>query len=91
MRSPYTFGLLALAGFSAAQEQYTIDPSTVQKSTRDYWCDQQKASCPQICLQQPGVTSENTVSNDCDAVCISPNFDLDRVKQRAYIQCKKSG
>ncbi|OAG08682.1 uncharacterized protein CC84DRAFT_1085127 [Paraphaeosphaeria sporulosa] len=84
MRSTFTFGLLAVAGFSAAQEQYTIDPDTVQQSTRSYWCDQQKASCPQICLQQPGVSSMNTVSNECDSdtlvascVCdngISPNL-----------------
>jgi hypothetical protein len=67
MRSTFTFGLLAVAGLSAAQEQYQIDPETVQKSTRTYWCDQQKASCPQICLQQAGVTTMNTVSNECDA------------------------
>lgn len=78
MRSTFTFGLLALAGFSAAQEQYTIDPDTVQKSTRDYWCDQQKASCPQICLQQPGVSTMNTVTNECDpdtlqATCVCDN------------------
>jgi hypothetical protein len=68
MRSAFTFSLLALAGFAAAQEQYTIDPETVQQSTRDYWCDQQKATCPGICLQQPGVTSMNTVTNECDSV-----------------------
>ena len=45
-----------------------IDPDTVQESTRDYWCQQQKSVCPQICLQQPGVSSMNTVSNECDAV-----------------------
>ncbi|KAF2442016.1 hypothetical protein P171DRAFT_433606 [Karstenula rhodostoma CBS 690.94] len=78
MRSTFTFGVLALAGFSAAQEQYTIDPSTVQQSTRDYWCSQQTASCPYICLQQAGVTSMNTVSNDCDsdslkATCVCDN------------------
>ncbi|KAF1975286.1 hypothetical protein BU23DRAFT_388817, partial [Bimuria novae-zelandiae CBS 107.79] len=74
----------ALAGLSAAQEQYNIDPNTVQQSTRDYWCQQQESVCPQICLQQPGVSSMNTVSNDCDpdslvanCVCdngISPNL-----------------
>ena len=68
MRSTFTLGLFALAGLSAAQEQYQIDPDTVQESTRDYWCQQQKSVCPQICLQQDGVTSMNTVSNECDAV-----------------------
>lgn len=70
MRSTLAFGLVALASLSAAQEQYTIDPSTVQESTRDYWCQQQKSTCPQICLQQPGVKTMNTVENECDSVCI---------------------
>lgn len=68
MRSTFTLGLAALAALSAAQEQYQIDPDTVQASTRAYWCQQQIASCPQICLQQPGVSSMNTVSNDCNPV-----------------------
>lgn len=78
MRSTLSFGVLALAGFSAAQEQYTIDPSTVQTATRAYWCSQQTASCPYICLQQAGVSSMNTVSNECDpdtltATCVCDN------------------
>ncbi|KAJ4287321.1 hypothetical protein N0V90_012719 [Kalmusia sp. IMI 367209] len=78
MRSTFAFGLLALAGCSAAQEQYSIDPDTVQPATRDYWCQQQKATCPQICLQQPGVTSMNTVTNECEsdtltATCVCDN------------------
>jgi len=35
-------------------------------STREYWCTQQKSQCPLICLQQPGVDTQNTVSNECD-------------------------
>ncbi|KAF9735694.1 hypothetical protein PMIN06_006776 [Paraphaeosphaeria minitans] len=78
MHPSFTFGLLAFAAFSAAQEQYTIDPDTVQQSTRAYWCEQQEASCPQICLQQPGVSSMNTVSNECNsntlkATCVCDN------------------
>lgn len=86
MRSTITVGLLALAGFSAAQDQYQIDPETVQQSTRDYWCDQQKASCPQICLQQPGVSSMNTVSNECDPVrnssCTTPQTPASHLAPR---------
>ncbi|KAF2253280.1 hypothetical protein BU26DRAFT_420343 [Trematosphaeria pertusa] len=72
MRSIFALSLLAFAGFSAAQDSeqnnypYTIDPENVDQSLRDKWCDDQKAVCPLICLQQPGVTTMNTVSNDCD-------------------------
>jgi hypothetical protein len=68
MRSFAVVTLLALTGLSAAQQVYNIDPDTVPKSTRQYWCKQQKSQCPLICLQQPGVTSQNTVANDCDPV-----------------------
>lgn len=77
MRSTFAFGLLALAGLSAAQEQYTIDPSTVQQSTRDYWCQQQKATCSQICLLLPGVTSMNTETNECDSDALTASCVCD--------------
>ena len=67
MRSTLAFSLLAVAGFSAAQDQYHIDPDSVPQATRDYWCDQQQSVCPFICLQQPNVTSSDTITNDCDA------------------------
>ncbi|KAH9879418.1 hypothetical protein J1614_002858 [Plenodomus biglobosus] len=62
----------AFAGFAAAQSTsqqdypYTIDPNTVSESDRTYWCDQNEAQCPLICLQQPGVTSMTTTENTCD-------------------------
>jgi hypothetical protein len=34
----------------------------------DYWCQQNEAQCPLICLQQPGVTSSTTDDNSCDPV-----------------------
>ncbi|KAF2626844.1 hypothetical protein BU25DRAFT_411375 [Macroventuria anomochaeta] len=50
----------------------------------EYWCDQNEAQCPLICLQQPGVSSSTTQDNDCDpdqltysCVCengVSPNI-----------------
>ncbi|KAI8940053.1 hypothetical protein NX059_003772 [Plenodomus lindquistii] len=63
----------AFAGFASAQSTsqqnypYTIDPSTVSDSDRQYWCDQNRAQCPLICLQQPGVTSMTTEENECDS------------------------
>jgi hypothetical protein len=90
MRSALVFGIAAFTGFAAAQDTvqmnypYTIDPDTVPSATRDYWCSQNIAACPLICLQQPGVNSMSTESNDCDSdnltyncVCdngISPNI-----------------
>lgn len=38
----------------------------------DYWCQQNEAQCPLICLQQPGVTSSTTQDNECDSVSL-PN------------------
>jgi hypothetical protein len=90
MRSTFALSFAAFAGFAAAQSTvqndypYRIDPNSVSDSNRQYWCDQNKAQCPLICLQQPGVTSSTTEENDCDpdnltysCVCengISPNI-----------------
>jgi len=90
MRSVFALSIAAFAGFSAAQTTvqsnypYSIDPNSVDQSTRDYWCSQNTAQCPLICLQQPGVTSMTTQQNSCDSdnltyqcVCdngLSPNI-----------------
>jgi hypothetical protein len=37
----------------------------------EYWCEQQKASCPLICLQLPNGTA-STDSDTCDAVSSFP-------------------
>lgn len=90
MRSVFALGLAALAGICAAQDvvqadyPYRIDPDTVDESTRAYWCQQNQAQCPLICLQQPGVNSMSTTDNTCDSdtlayscVCengVSPNI-----------------
>jgi hypothetical protein len=34
MRSAFALSVAAMASFGAAQEQYTIDPNTVDQSTR---------------------------------------------------------
>ncbi|KAI1298571.1 hypothetical protein F5Y03DRAFT_269133 [Xylaria venustula] len=51
-----------------AQEQYTIDPSSVPLSTRDNWCQQEKSTCPLICEQSP--PGGYTV-NDCDPLALT--------------------
>ncbi|KAI0474842.1 hypothetical protein F4859DRAFT_80811 [Xylaria cf. heliscus] len=51
-----------------AQEQYTIDPSTVPLSTRDNWCQQEKSTCPLICQQLPPGGYE---VNDCDPMALT--------------------
>ncbi|KAF2736616.1 hypothetical protein EJ04DRAFT_153263 [Polyplosphaeria fusca] len=90
MLSIIALTLLSMAGLPAAQDTpqqnypYTIEPDSVDSSLRQTWCDNQKAACPLICLQQPGVETMSTVSNDCDpdslvysCVCsnnVSPNI-----------------
>lgn len=71
MRSAFALAIAASASLAVAQEQYTIDPDTVQSSTRDYWCQQNEAQCPLICLQQPGVTSLTTQENTCDSEALT--------------------
>ncbi|KAF2163970.1 hypothetical protein M409DRAFT_57073 [Zasmidium cellare ATCC 36951] len=81
MKSIIATGLLAAV--VTAQSQYSIDPNSVDESTRKYWCQQQQAQCPLICLQT-AANSATTTSNDCDpsaltysCVCdngISPNI-----------------
>ncbi|KAI3324600.1 hypothetical protein HD806DRAFT_493064 [Xylariaceae sp. AK1471] len=51
-----------------AQDQYNIDPSSVSLSLRDYWCTQQKSSCPLICQQLPPGGYE---TNDCDPLALT--------------------
>jgi hypothetical protein len=90
MRASIALSVAALAGLSASQASvqdnypYRIDPNSVSDSDRQTWCNNQKAQCPLICLQQPGVTSMTTVDNECDpdaltysCVCennVSPNI-----------------
>ncbi|KAI4271775.1 MAG: hypothetical protein L6R38_006780 [Xanthoria sp. 2 TBL-2021] len=43
----------------------TIDPTTVDDVTKETWCNNQKASCPLLCLQEGA--SDVPASNDCTA------------------------
>ncbi|KAF9699805.1 hypothetical protein EKO04_002332 [Ascochyta lentis] len=90
MHSTLALSFAAFAGLAAAQSTsqndypYRIDPQSVSSANRQYWCDQNEAQCPLICLQQPGVTSSTTSDNECDpdqltysCVCengVSPNI-----------------
>lgn len=44
----------------------------------EYWCDQNEAQCPLICLQQPGVTSSTTQDNECDPVSLTSTLQRPR-------------
>ncbi|KAF2875004.1 hypothetical protein BDV95DRAFT_486224 [Massariosphaeria phaeospora] len=100
MRSFFALGVVALAGLSAAQDPYNIDPQSVDQPLRDYWCQQQKTQCPFICTQQDNVETLSTVSNDCDAdslaylcVCdngISPNL-TEFSQTIPYFKCTEWG
>lgn len=48
---------------SAVQADYIIDPESVSLTLREYWCDQQRSSCPIICQQ---VEPRTTEINTCD-------------------------
>ncbi|KAI5467591.1 hypothetical protein BGZ63DRAFT_371620 [Mariannaea sp. PMI_226] len=57
--------VLALAAtfVAVANSDYVIDPDSVDKSTRESWCSNEKQTCPVIC-EQTGDGS--TKVNDCD-------------------------
>ncbi|OBT55787.1 hypothetical protein VE04_04281 [Pseudogymnoascus sp. 24MN13] len=66
------FGVAALAGAVAAQEQYYIAPSSVLLTTREVWCNDQTSTCPLLCTQYPG-GSMTTAANDCDPETLTYN------------------
>jgi len=66
--------VLATALFSLSvrsQAVYSIDPNSVSLSIRTGWCTSQTQSCPLLCLQLPGVTTENTEANDCSPTTLA--------------------
>ncbi|KAK4240859.1 hypothetical protein C8A03DRAFT_12857 [Achaetomium macrosporum] len=56
--------LLALASAVAVSADYYIDPESVPLSSRMAWCNDQRSSCPTICLQ---TTTGPPEVNTCDA------------------------
>lgn len=75
----HTSTLVALltAGLVGLVHSQTIDPSTVDDSTKSKWCLDQKSSCPLLCLQIPGATGppeENScTSSTLDYSCVCSN------------------
>lgn len=64
MPSFRTAVLAVAAAFSTlANADYVIDPNSVPLSTRNYWCEQEKTTCPLICQQTEPRT---TIDNSCD-------------------------
>ncbi|KAK3114024.1 hypothetical protein LTR53_008063 [Teratosphaeriaceae sp. CCFEE 6253] len=66
-----SLALTALLPLAAAQTdgQYTINPANVANTTRAYWCSNQQAQCPLICLQVANDASTN--QNDCDPALLT--------------------
>ncbi|KAF7595803.1 hypothetical protein BBP40_004615 [Aspergillus hancockii] len=65
--------IAALASLGNGQTASTIDPNSVPLSTREQWCQSQKAACPLICLQLPGASGSPN-ENTCDpSDCRSKN------------------
>ncbi|KAL4888189.1 hypothetical protein BDV59DRAFT_147954 [Aspergillus ambiguus] len=58
--------LTTMVGLATSQTNATISPSSVDSSTRSYWCQQQTSTCPLLCLQMPGASS-NPSANTCDS------------------------
>ncbi|KAL4969321.1 uncharacterized protein BDV14DRAFT_102514 [Aspergillus stella-maris] len=57
--------IVSLASIAKAQDNSTVDASSVNDRTKQQWCISQTSSCPLICLQLPG-TTDQPMSNDCD-------------------------
>ncbi|KAL4957843.1 hypothetical protein BDW69DRAFT_147964 [Aspergillus filifer] len=57
--------ITSLASIAIAQDNYTVDASSVSDGTKKQWCISQTSACPLICLQLPG-TTDQPMSNDCD-------------------------
>ena len=57
---------------SSAASNYGLNISSVDSSTRAYWCTQQEAQCPLICADTTPNNSSATNNNECDSVCSTP-------------------
>ena len=60
-----TFSVVVAALVATVYADYTIQPSSVPKSTRQNWCQSELSSCPLICGQIPPFS---TLDNTCDPV-----------------------
>nr|OQO30556.1 hypothetical protein B0A51_01182 [Rachicladosporium sp. CCFEE 5018] len=60
-----TLGATLFTTLATAQQQYQIDPTSVNITLRNNWCGNEVAQCPLICSQVTG--SLTITSNTCDA------------------------
>lgn len=93
-----TTALVFAFTFSKLVAPQSIDPSSVDITTRDKWCDAQKASCPLLCLQIPGASAAPS-SNDCTPSslafsCVCSNGQQPNASQYSqtipYFECTES-
>ncbi|KAI9758012.1 MAG: PX domain-containing protein ypt35 [Chaenotheca gracillima] len=61
--------LMVAVASSCLVSGQAIAPDSVPLSTRQLWCTDQKTSCPLLCSQLPG-KSTNTKANTCDAATL---------------------
>lgn len=91
--------VLAIAAtlVAVAQADYVIDPTSVSKTVRDSWCEQELTTCPAICQQ---VGDGTTKVNTCDADkltygCICGNGKQPNVSEYSlslpYFVCQEWG
>ncbi|EAU38759.1 conserved hypothetical protein [Aspergillus terreus NIH2624] len=86
MRLLQSLTVLGVVGLAHSQTNFTFNAGDIDSSTRSYWCQQQTSTCPLLCLQMPGASS-NPSANTCDSVSfslypqsvpITPNTDINR-------------
>ncbi|RMY52274.1 hypothetical protein D0865_05885 [Hortaea werneckii] len=55
----------------SAQQNYAIDPNSVDDSTKETWCTNQQTQCPLICTQTTPSHSADTQTNTCDPTSLT--------------------
>ncbi|KAI6827675.1 hypothetical protein KC365_g6542 [Hortaea werneckii] len=55
----------------SAQQNYAIDPDSVDDSTKQTWCTNQQTQCPLICTQTTPSHSADTQTNTCDPTSLT--------------------
>ncbi|KAG2415636.1 hypothetical protein HFD88_006827 [Aspergillus terreus] len=72
MRLLQSLTVLGVVGLAHSQTNFTFNAGDIDSSTRSYWCQQQTSTCPLLCLQMPGASS-NPSANTCDSKSLSYN------------------
>lgn len=93
-----TFAVAAISALFATVTAQSIDPNSIDISTRDFWCTSQISACPLICTQETN-GSAATYANDCDPTtlvysCICDNGLAPNVSEYSqtvpYFTCTES-